>query len=384
MSLIDERGRLFGRVNLIDAIVAVLVLGLIPLAYGAFLMFRVPVPKITGVTPDRVIAHQPSVVQITGEDLRQFLEVYFGKVASNGVFVKASTRADVLVPELPEGTYDLTLVSEGKVLLVKPAALTVVAPPPIDVTHELQGVGSFNALTEAEARSIVQGAKFGSDPAVVAEVLTARVPEPATVRLRVGDNAFITVPLPGRFRVAALLRLRCAFVDGACKLGEVFVTPAAAIALPSPPGSRPLTFVVDEVRPSDAPPAIPPARAAVATMRVRFAADPGVVDLMTAGDIDIAGYGVVAESDRAVLTQFGSDRQVTSGLVGTESVLRRSVQLQRPLIAVTGTVRAPVLRGPTGWTYKYHVVKAGAGFTFETVAGGMTGWILDVKIDSER
>ena len=49
--MIDERGRLFGQVNLIDAVVAIVALGLIPLAYGAFLMFRMPLPKVTGATP---------------------------------------------------------------------------------------------------------------------------------------------------------------------------------------------------------------------------------------------------------------------------------------------------------------------------------------------
>ena len=44
MALIDEQGRLFGKVNLIDALVALVALLLIPLAYGAFLLFRAPVP----------------------------------------------------------------------------------------------------------------------------------------------------------------------------------------------------------------------------------------------------------------------------------------------------------------------------------------------------
>ena len=40
MPVLDERGRLFGKINLIDAVVVVLALGLIPLAYGAFCFFE--------------------------------------------------------------------------------------------------------------------------------------------------------------------------------------------------------------------------------------------------------------------------------------------------------------------------------------------------------
>ena len=40
MSVIDEQGRLFGRVNLIDAFVVLFVLGLIPMAYGTALLFQ--------------------------------------------------------------------------------------------------------------------------------------------------------------------------------------------------------------------------------------------------------------------------------------------------------------------------------------------------------
>ena len=60
MKVIDDRGRLFGRVNLFDAAIAAFVVVLIPLAYGTFLLFRAPAPRITSVTR----------VPITGEERR--------------------------------------------------------------------------------------------------------------------------------------------------------------------------------------------------------------------------------------------------------------------------------------------------------------------------
>jgi hypothetical protein len=53
MPLVDERGRLFGRINLIDAGVGVLILLLIPLGYAAYRLSRTPIPSITVALPGR-------------------------------------------------------------------------------------------------------------------------------------------------------------------------------------------------------------------------------------------------------------------------------------------------------------------------------------------
>src|SRR6185503_12067781 len=113
MPLIDDRGRLFGKVNLIDATVAVVVLGLIPLAYGALLLFRVPVPKITSVAPAQVVEHQSGTIQITGEDLRPFLRARLGTFESAGFLVQSPNVAEIKLPDLPAGTYELVLSDEG-------------------------------------------------------------------------------------------------------------------------------------------------------------------------------------------------------------------------------------------------------------------------------
>src|SRR6266496_445842 len=54
MSIVDDRGRIAGRINLVDAIVALVILGLIPVGYGAYLLFRNPTPKLFGVSPAKL------------------------------------------------------------------------------------------------------------------------------------------------------------------------------------------------------------------------------------------------------------------------------------------------------------------------------------------
>ncbi len=386
MPVIDERGRLFGRVNLIDALVGVVLLGLIPLAYVAFLMFRTPVPTITALTPAQVAEHQETMLQITGQNLRPFLEVRFGSFASKGFLVQSPTHAEVKLPDLPAGTYNLTLIDEGQVLLKMPGAVTVVAPPALPVMKtEVQALGAFVGLSAAATKAVVVGAQFDpqKDAPPVAEVLAVRVPEPATQRVKVGASAFVTVPLPSELRVPAIIRLHCTLVAAECKVGETVVTQDAAIVL-SGLAAGPLKFVIDEVRPPNARPVFSSVRLGTATVRVRFVAAPEVLEVMKAGDTDVAASGVVAEVDRAMLIQIGSERQPTNAQITTEGLLRRSLQLQQPLLTFVGTVRVPVVYAATGWTYKDRPVKVGAAFNFETTSGAMAGWVISMKLGSNR
>jgi hypothetical protein len=146
MPVIDDRGRLFGKANLIDALVALLVLGLIPLAYGAFLLFRVPAPKITSIAPTEVVEHQAVTLQITGEDLRPFLLAQFGSHQPEVFLVQSPARGQIELPDLAVGTYDLALLDEAQELLRVPDALRVVPQPQPFV--DLQAVGRFTGLSQ--------------------------------------------------------------------------------------------------------------------------------------------------------------------------------------------------------------------------------------------
>jgi hypothetical protein len=390
MSLIDERGRLFGKVNLIDAIVGVVALGLIPLAYGAFLLFRVPAPTITTIAPAQVVAHQGGTVQITGTDLRPFLTARLGTFPVTGFLIQSPTLAEIKLPDLPPGSYDLTLADQGQELAVKPGALTVVAPPSAPSSQiELQAVGAFTGLAEGEASTIVAGMKLGGPQTgaaqtPVAEVIAVRPPEPGRVRVKTGATSFITATVPGAMRMPAVLRLTCSVVNGDCKVGDVVVTPSAALgfAWPSSGGAAPtktgqLTFSIDEVRPGDMRAAFP----TIATVRVRFAAGPEVLAVIKAGDVDVGGSGGAVDADRAVLMAVGSDRQTMTGQAGTELLLRRSLSLDLQVVAFTATLRVPLILTPSGWSYNDRPVKVGASFPFETMAGAMFGWVLDMKLD---
>jgi hypothetical protein len=383
MPLIDDRGRVFGKVNLIDAIVALVMLGLIPLAYVAFLLFRVPVPNITSISPAQVVENQTGSLQVTGDGLRPFLRAKIGTF-DTAFLVQSPTIGEIkLPPKLPAGTYDVALFDEGQELVRNPGALTVGAS---SSRLDMEAVGAFVDVAGTDTRLIPVGSTFGS----VAKVLAVRSPEPAIQRVRLGPDLWTTTQVQGELRIPAIIALGCAVVTGDCKVGDQVAARGTTIALPSmqpppdqkaPPSAGPTKFLIDEIFPSGTRAAFP----AIATVRVRFVGEPEVLNVMHVGDVDLSGSAVTAPPDRAVLTQVGSDRQTLTALSNnSEGLLRRTVQLQQPVLAFTGTVRVRVVFTPSGWSYKERPVKVGAPFTFETLSGAMMGAVISMNVTQEE
>ena len=128
MPVIDDRGRLFGKLNLIDAIVMVFALGLIPLSYGAFMLFREQPPIITSIQPMQVTQGQSNTLLLTGEGSRPFLVARLGDFESSGFLVESPTIAEVRMPDIPAGNYDFVLYDQARELVRMPGAITVVSP----------------------------------------------------------------------------------------------------------------------------------------------------------------------------------------------------------------------------------------------------------------
>src|SRR5262245_53904597 len=130
MAVVDDRGRLFGRINLIDAIVGGFVLAIIPLAYASYVVFRQQPPKLVGIEPGTI---KPATTHVTvrGENLRPFLRVSFNQYQGVTFGFLGPTSAEVKLPELPAGKYDVIMYDVAREVGRLPGAVTVeVAPLP--------------------------------------------------------------------------------------------------------------------------------------------------------------------------------------------------------------------------------------------------------------
>src|SRR5262245_33787407 len=87
MSLVvDREGRLFGRLNLVDAAVGLAVIVLVPMVYGTFLLFRPPAPRIESV--ERVALSNIEERAAGGASLG-------GKLKVRGTGLRPNMRAEI-------------------------------------------------------------------------------------------------------------------------------------------------------------------------------------------------------------------------------------------------------------------------------------------------
>jgi hypothetical protein len=140
MPLLDSRGRVFGRWNLIDAGIAIFLLLLLPAGLVIYRVFRVRDPIIVSVEP-AVQPPGPGLrIRLKGRDFRPFLRAYVNKAGtpfslinrtvglSEGTFlVETPELVEIELPPLQAATYDLYLFDELQQLAERPAAFTISA-----------------------------------------------------------------------------------------------------------------------------------------------------------------------------------------------------------------------------------------------------------------
>jgi hypothetical protein len=246
----DDRGPRAGRFNLVDAAVAVVVLVLIPVAYGAYLLFRTPRPAIVSIAPAQLPEGHSQRLEIEGANLRPFLRVSFNTIAAKSFLIGSTTYAIVDVPDLKPGSYDVVLYNRMQEVARLPKALTVV---PMVADVELDVTGAFrpaSAAAQLKAGDTIPTAN------PIAEVVAIGAPAAGDLRLRAGDQ-IIRVPLQQR-ELPATLRLKChtaRTADGAvqCLVAggpgadePMVVAPDALLTLPLPSG--PVSFQIISVR----------------------------------------------------------------------------------------------------------------------------------------
>ncbi len=163
MRVIDENGRVFGRINLFDAAVAGFAIVLIPLAYGTFLLFRVPKPQIASVTRVPVTREERRVaggnrltakLKVRGSGLRPMLTASIDDAPALGFVFESPNSADVMVGEVPPGAHDLVLRDGVQEVARLPKAVTIEASAPPRVI----GIGSLIRLERTIADALTPDA----------------------------------------------------------------------------------------------------------------------------------------------------------------------------------------------------------------------------------
>lgn len=204
MPLIDERGRLLGRINIVDAAIVLLLVLMLPVAYGAYWLFRDPPARLTGVQPAVLTAGINLQVQVVGENFRPYMRVSFGTNQGGGFQFRSDRLATVGVPDMPSGKYDVVLYDFAQEVSRLKDALTINVPtyPVIPVTLS----GTFVNLSVDQASRFKKGQKLPEDGQPVATIMELDAPQPSVARISAG-NLVLPVAVEGSRDLPATISL---------------------------------------------------------------------------------------------------------------------------------------------------------------------------------
>jgi hypothetical protein len=358
VALIDDQGRLFGKLNIVDAAV-VLALGfLVPLMYGAYLLFRPDTPSLVAIEPPQVTQGTARVV-VRGEHLRPALRLMVG---TNGArFLLANPENGVLeIPVLQPGSYDVVLLDESQEIDRLPGGLIVIGPP--STTTEIVATGSFDAsdfLQAQDLRDALQAA--GLDEERSWDVLEVLPPEASSIRLPPGG-----MPLSsGRYQVRAFMRFRCVLEQQECRVLDVPLTPNAVVTVPlEASGATAALFRI----------------AALDPVYSRFVD----VALRATNCSSLARGFLTPQELSALRAEAGSDSRSP-----IEASLEPSVESFDILgetagkeLLVTLHVRVPVVETEAGLEYRGGAIRTGSDFSFRGRFQQLCGRIIDVELQT--
>ncbi|MDO8677389.1 MAG: DUF4330 family protein [Acidobacteriota bacterium] len=344
MTIVDNRGRLFGRINLVDATVLIFLIVLIPVAYGTFLLFRPASPRIDSVSLTDLSKEEFRVangallsakLKVKGTGFNPLLRASIGNTPAMGFVFENPNSADVLVGEVPMGTHDLVLFDGVQEVARAVGAVTI---------HDTVGtivrtVGWFTGLDSAAVKTLQVGFASPKETRAAFEIVAIGPPQPARSRIQFGNSA-VDMPLEGYLEREAVLTVRCDSPGPACSVGGVRLRELSPIAVTLAGG---LGYEIQEILPmSD------PARGRV---HVRFTGPH--VAMMKAGDRD-----AFLDPRAARLTEVAA----------------------RDGTAVTATVEMGLDNSREGWRYRGQVLRPGALFHITTDRYEANGLVVSIDV----
>jgi hypothetical protein len=348
MPLVDRDGRVFGRWNVIDVAIILFVFALIPLAYGAYVMFRTPPPRLASIEPATLAVGKDLRVTVRGEHLRPYMRISFGDIQGNSFVFRNTSEALVDLNPMPPGVYDVVLYDNSQERARLPRAFTV-TPPPLPVS-EVMLVGTFGNLTAERAATL----KSGMTVTNVGEIVSIGAPLPETTRVFAGP--VIEIPIEKAVRVPVVLRAACAVKapQGVpqCTIGDANLEATSVLVLTTPIGQLP--FQVDQIR------GLQPLESVEVVLQVANRVE--IIDQIRKGDTD---YGEYMNPLAAGATVTDIRNQIRSG------------DSSRADVALTMQAQ----RGSSSWIYAATALRAGASILVQTPRYQVQGTVLRVTPD---
>ena len=367
MTLVDDHGRLFGRWNVVDALIGVVLLGLIPLLYGGYVLFRAQPASLVAVEPARVSEPGELDVTIRGTNLRPYMRVSFDAHQGRGFLFADATSAVVRTPNLPPGVYDVILYDNAQERARIPKGFEVVASPRPQT--QLDVIGSFTAVTENIAAQIKPGLKIAG----LGEVTQVGKPRPSMTRTVVGPLELVEVPSTSAQNLAAVIRASCTLVlrGGSATCAALDATLMRDTILTIPLSGANALFQIDQVRPAGTPDTI--------DVRTRLTGERAVLERVRRGDRDIERANEFA-AGAEIISASGVSRAAASVIVSAQlSATAPPTIAAGEMATVEVVLRMPAHRTVDGWSYHGQPLRTGRSIVFHGPDYEAAGTVLSVS-----
>ena len=341
MSPIDKDGRLFGRINLVDAGILIFILLLIPVGYATFLLFRPERPSIESVTRVEIGNEERRVsggtiltakLKVKGTGFNPLLRARIDSIEAVGLVFENPNSVDVIVGLVPPGKHDLVLYDGVQEVARAPGAVEIQATDGPSV----RAYGWFTDLEPGFAETLKPG--FATDPTVPGafRIVALGPVRPARVRAALGETR-ADLPLPGKSERAAEVVARCDWPSTlTCTIDGHRLTQTPPIIITLPGGLR---FEIDEIA--------PPVEPAPATVNLRVAS---------------AGRLKVGDRDRGV----GERAAKITAIAGNVVTLALGVHDSRE-----------------GWRYRGELVTPGSTLTLRTDTYTVSGTVDEIRVERQ-
>lgn len=353
MAVVEERERPVRRWNLLDVAVLVLIAGLIPLAYAAYVLFREQPPSLVSITPSAIEQAPEFRLTIKGQNLRPFMRVSVGTYQGRDFNFRNTEEAEIPFASIPPGVYDVVLFDEAQERARLTQALTI-TPSGLPET-EIVAIGAFGNLDAERASKLVAGTELAGG----GRILEVGAQSPDVTKISAGGT-LVGLPIPNAVQVPAVVLVRCFLRahQGSpnCAIDDTAVAPPAILKLSTPIGTT--AFQVDRVR--------SPLPLEVKPVDVRLAGAPSLLSLVKPGDTDLNGTA----NDLAILA-----RVERVGAVRTLSAAAAEVDVR---------LNAYLQSAEDGWLYNSTPLRAGSPITIRTSRYEVHGVVVSVPAHTPR
>ena len=259
MTVVDNQGRLFGRINLVDGAVALFLLLLVPFGYGTYLLFRPTAPRIESVSHATVSREEIRIsngsllagkLKVRGTGFTPLLRARVGDKDALAFVFESPNSADVLIGLLPAGAHDLVLLDGVNEVARAAGAVTIEVS---EARALIKGSGWFTDLTPEAAQALRVGFRF-PEQAPVFEITALGPAQPARYPLVVAGLKS-DLPRSSGVEREAVVRFRCdpGMDDNPCGMEDPIDRPKTRVTLTLPGPTAFFRFALEEVLPSAAP-----------------------------------------------------------------------------------------------------------------------------------